>query len=89
MNKKNPNGRREIITHDADGLKHFWEKKIENQTTEYKSEHERKNKSALSKLRGEWTQRLEYRLRMLQSFHEDQKKQLYGEAQQNNANTAA
>ncbi|OCU01186.1 hypothetical protein XELAEV_18006972mg [Xenopus laevis] len=92
MDKKNLNGRREIMTHDADGLKYFWEKKIEKQTTDYKCEHERKNKSALSKLREEWTQRLESRIRLLQSFHEDQKKQLCGgskEAQQHNANTAA
>ncbi|OCT97951.1 hypothetical protein XELAEV_18010179mg [Xenopus laevis] len=92
MNKKNLNGRRNIMSHDADGLKNFWEKKIDKQTTEYKCEHERKNKSALSKLREEWSQRLESRINMLQSLNEDQKKQLFGgskETQQHNANTAA
>ncbi|KAG8455331.1 hypothetical protein GDO86_001507 [Hymenochirus boettgeri] len=92
MNKKNPTGRREVIARDAGGLKKFWEKKIEKQTVEHQSEHERKNKSALTKLRQEWTQMLESRIKMLQCFHEDQKRQLYAgskESSQNNVKTTA
>lgn len=42
-------GLREITSHDAGGLKHFWEKKIEKQTIAYQIEDARRGKSALSK----------------------------------------
>ncbi|XP_053555936.1 protein FAM240B-like [Bombina bombina] len=92
MNNTNILGRREIIAHDADGLKNFWERKIEKQTVDHQHENARKSKSALSKLREEWTQRLDCRLKMLHSFQEEQRRYLYAsptESFQSNANTAA
>ncbi|XP_077330916.1 protein FAM240B-like isoform X1 [Lithobates pipiens] len=82
-------GLREITSHDADGLKHFWEKKIEKQTIAYQIEDARRGKSALSKLREEWKQRLESRISMLQSLQEEQKRQLYAKQPEPKANTAA
>ncbi|KAM4050608.1 protein FAM240B-like [Anomaloglossus baeobatrachus] len=81
--------RRQILAHDADGLKNFWEKKIEKQTMDHQIEDARRHKSALSKLREEWTQRLQFRLNMLQSLQEEQKRQLYGKEPGSNPNTAA
>ncbi|XP_073431409.1 protein FAM240B-like [Dendrobates tinctorius] len=81
--------RRQILVHDADGLKNFWEKKIEKQTVEHQVEDARRHKSALSKLREEWRQRLEFRLNMLQSVQEEQKWQLYDKDPGAEANTAA
>ncbi|XP_075047978.1 protein FAM240B-like [Mixophyes fleayi] len=89
MNTKNILGRREILSHDADGLKNFFEKKIEKQTVDHQIEDGRRNKSALSKLREEWRQRLECRINMLQSLQEEQKRQLYGKEPEYKANTAA
>ncbi|KAM8960160.1 protein FAM240B-like [Pelodytes ibericus] len=92
MNNKNILGRREIMSHDADGLKNFWEKKIEKQTVAHDYEDARRNKSALSKLREEWRQRLEFRINMLQSLQEEQRRQMYAvskESFQPKANTAA
>ncbi|KAM5192606.1 protein FAM240B-like [Mantella aurantiaca] len=80
---------REITSHDADGLKNFWEKKIERQTLAFQIEDARRGKSALSKLREEWKQRLEIRINMLQSLQEEQKRQLYGKQPEPKANTAA
>ncbi|XP_072271111.1 protein FAM240B-like [Pyxicephalus adspersus] len=80
---------REIKSHDADGLKNFWEKKIEKQTIAHQIEDARRSKSALSKLRDEWRQRLESRLNMLQSLQEEQKKHLYAKPPESEANTAA
>ncbi|XP_073509088.1 protein FAM240B-like [Phyllobates terribilis] len=89
MEAKTISSRRQILAHDADGLKNFWEKKIEKQTVEHQIEDARRHKSALSKLREEWTQRLEFRLNMLQSLQDEQKRQLYGKDPGANANTAA
>ncbi|XP_075133964.1 protein FAM240B-like [Leptodactylus fuscus] len=81
--------RRQMMSHDADGLKNFWEKKIEKQSMEHQVEDARRHKSALSKLREEWRQRLEFRLNMLQSLQEEQKRQLYAKDHEAKANTAA
>ncbi|KAG8595997.1 hypothetical protein GDO81_001697 [Engystomops pustulosus] len=89
MDAKAISGRKTILSHDADGLKNFWEKKIEKQTMEHQIEDNRRNNSALSKLREEWKQRLEFRLNMLQSLQEEQKRQLYGGEPEPKANTAA
>ncbi|XP_053312729.1 protein FAM240B-like [Spea bombifrons] len=92
MSSKNISGRREIMARDADGLKNFWEKKIEKQTAAHEYEDTRRSKSALSKLREEWRQRLESRVKMLQSLQEEQKKQLYPSTEdsiQHRPNTAA
>lgn len=46
-------------------LKSFWEKEIRKQTCYRELEEDRQGRSALGKLREEWKQRLEKRLRML------------------------
>ncbi|XP_031532446.1 protein FAM240B [Vicugna pacos] len=46
-------------------LKSFWEKEIRKQTCYRELEEDRQERSALRKLREEWKQRLEKRLRML------------------------
>ncbi|KAM6328919.1 LOW QUALITY PROTEIN: protein FAM240B-like [Alca torda] len=51
--------------HDAEGLKNFWEKVIQEQTKQRESEESRLSKSALNKLRHEWTMRLEDRARQV------------------------
>ncbi|MEE6459647.1 hypothetical protein FKM82_000679 [Ascaphus truei] len=92
MNNKNSLYRREIISKNAGGLKNFWEMKIEKQTADHQFEDARRTKSALSKLREEWSHMLECRINMLQSFHDEQRRQLYGapnESFQPKANTAA
>nr|XP_014347428.1 PREDICTED: uncharacterized protein LOC106704593 isoform X2 [Latimeria chalumnae] len=63
--------RRDVLVHDACGLKNFWEKKIEKQTQRLQNEDNRLKKSALMKLRKEWNERLEGRARMLENFNED------------------
>ncbi|XP_069820337.1 protein FAM240B-like [Dendropsophus ebraccatus] len=89
MDAKTITSRRQIKSHDADGLKGFWEKKIEKQTIEHQIEDARRHKSALTKLREEWRQMLEFRLNMVQSLQEEQKKQLYYREPEAKANTAA
>ncbi|XP_077155867.1 protein FAM240B-like [Ranitomeya variabilis] len=89
MDSKTISRRRQILAHDTDGLKNLWEKKIEKQTVEHQVEDARRHKSALSKLREEWRQRLEFRLNMLQSLQEEQRKQFYGKDPGDKANTAA
>ncbi|NXS11364.1 F240B protein, partial [Neodrepanis coruscans] len=51
--------------HDAEGLKNFWEKIIQEQTKQQEAEESRLSKSALNKLRQEWTLRLERRARQV------------------------
>ncbi|XP_044302119.1 protein FAM240B-like [Varanus komodoensis] len=58
--------RHEVLACETGELKNFWEKTIEEQTQHSKAEKDRKQKSALTKLRREWTERLEKRLKMLQ-----------------------
>ncbi|XP_075708538.1 protein FAM240B-like [Rhinoderma darwinii] len=89
MDAKSISGRRLLMSHDTDGLKNFWEKKIEKQTMEHQTDDARRHKSALSKLREEWSQRLEFRLNMLHSLQEEQKRQLYCREPEPKANTAA
>ncbi|XP_036917908.1 protein FAM240C [Sturnira hondurensis] len=52
---------------DAEGLKAFWERKVQLHAQQLQSEGERVRKSALDRLRGEWAQKLELRQRMLQA----------------------
>ncbi|GCC30061.1 hypothetical protein chiPu_0008505 [Chiloscyllium punctatum] len=55
-------------------LKAIWEKRIEKQTEWMEQEKIRLNKSALSRLIKEWNQRLESKKKLMQSYHEDNKK---------------
>ncbi|XP_028747556.1 protein FAM240B-like isoform X1 [Peromyscus leucopus] len=58
--------RREVFCCETcDELKSFWEKEISKQTCYRELEEVRQERSALRKLREEWKQRLEKRLRML------------------------
>ncbi|XP_027526802.1 protein FAM240B-like [Neopelma chrysocephalum] len=52
---------------DAEGLKNFWEKVIQEQTKQQEAEESRLSKSALNKLRQEWALRLERRTRQVQA----------------------
>ncbi|XP_036605562.1 protein FAM240C [Trichosurus vulpecula] len=63
-----------MTVHDAGGLKNFWEKKIEHHAKQVQNENSRISRSALDKLRCEWAQRLERRLKMLQQPEEGPKK---------------
>ncbi|KAI2552712.1 FAM240B isoform 2 [Pan troglodytes] len=54
-------------------LKSFWEKEISKQTFYRELEEDRQERSALKKLREEWRQRLERRLRMLDNPVEKEK----------------
>ncbi|XP_054356012.1 protein FAM240B [Pongo pygmaeus] len=54
-------------------LKSFWEKEISKQTFYRELEEDRQERSALKKLREEWRQRLETRLRMLDNPDEKEK----------------
>ncbi|NWI93315.1 F240B protein, partial [Pitta sordida] len=58
--------------HDAEGLKNFWEKIIQEQTKQQEAEEHRLSKSALNKLRHEWTLRLERRARQVQEHMKSQ-----------------
>ncbi|GCB74055.1 hypothetical protein scyTo_0003139, partial [Scyliorhinus torazame] len=55
-------------------LKAIWEKRIEKQTEWLEQERMRLDKSALSRLIKEWNQRLESKKKLMQKFHEDDKK---------------
>ncbi|NXG16091.1 F240A protein, partial [Grallaria varia] len=59
--------RHKMSGHDAEGLKNFWEKVIQEQTKQQEAEESRLSKSALNKLRHEWTVRLEGRARQVQA----------------------
>ncbi|XP_051499286.1 protein FAM240B-like [Apus apus] len=62
--------------HDAEGLRNFWEKVIQEQTKQREGEESRLRKSALSKLRHEWTLRLEGQARQLQEHTKTLKAQM-------------
>ncbi|NXL10762.1 F240B protein, partial [Mesembrinibis cayennensis] len=62
--------------HDAEELKNFWEKVIQEQTKQREGEESRLRKSALKKLRQEWTVRLEGRARQVQAHTKTQKEQM-------------
>ncbi|CAI5786982.1 Hypothetical predicted protein [Podarcis lilfordi] len=57
--------RHEVFASETGELKDFWEKTIEKQTQHFEAEKDRKQRSALARLRSEWTERLEKRLKML------------------------
>ncbi|XP_046904317.1 protein FAM240C [Hypomesus transpacificus] len=57
--------------HDKFLIKNFWEQKIVNQGQHLENEDMRKEKSALSKLREEWVQRLDNRTKHLKNLNED------------------
>ncbi|NWU68323.1 F240A protein, partial [Pterocles burchelli] len=62
--------------HDAEGLKNFWEKVIQEQTKQREGEESRLRKSARNKLRHEWTLRLEGQARQVQVHKKTQKEQM-------------
>ncbi|XP_072848448.1 protein FAM240B [Pogona vitticeps] len=75
MNRHSGPKRRPVVIHDAHGLKNFWEEIIEAHTKQREVEDSRITRSALNKLRREWTQRLEGRIKMLQKTSEKSKVQ--------------
>ncbi|NWZ68090.1 F240A protein, partial [Acrocephalus arundinaceus] len=62
--------------HDAEELKKFWEKVIQEQTKQQEAEESRLSKSALNKLRQEWTLQLEGRVRQVQVHMKTQEEQM-------------
>ncbi|KAM6301539.1 F240B protein, partial [Podargus strigoides] len=62
--------------HEAEALKNFWEKVIQEQTKQREGEESRLSKSALNKLRHEWTLRLEGRARQVQAHTKTQKEKM-------------
>ncbi|NXW49865.1 F240B protein, partial [Nyctiprogne leucopyga] len=61
---------------DAEGLKNFWEKVIQEQSKQREVEESRLSKSALNKLRQEWTLQLEGRAKQVQAPTKTQKEQM-------------
>ncbi|XP_041936990.1 protein FAM240C-like [Alosa sapidissima] len=61
--------------HDKHKLKNFWEQKIENHSQMMGDEDLRMKRSALSKLREEWFQRLKIRNQHLEVVHEERVEQ--------------
>ncbi|XP_029296066.1 protein FAM240B [Cottoperca gobio] len=57
--------------HEGLHIKTFWEKKINTECQHAESEDQRKNKSALKKLREEWLVRLENRTKHLKSLNDN------------------
>nr|XP_056705092.1 protein FAM240B-like [Euleptes europaea] len=64
--------RHEVLACETGELKSFWEKTIEKQTQHLEVERERKQRSALTRLRNEWTERLEKRLKMIKAHNENE-----------------
>ncbi|KAA8592875.1 protein FAM240B [Etheostoma spectabile] len=62
------------LVHDRLHIKTFWEKKINTECQHVESEEQRKNKSALEKLRAEWLVRLENRTKHLKNLDKYAKK---------------
>ncbi|KAK9968750.1 hypothetical protein ABG768_003058 [Culter alburnus] len=59
--------------HDKYGLKKFWEEKIESHVQRTGNEDSRLKNSALSKLREEWVQRLQFRNQhVIETMREEQ-----------------
>uniref|UniRef100_UPI0037E93DA5 protein FAM240B n=1 Tax=Semicossyphus pulcher TaxID=241346 RepID=UPI0037E93DA5 len=58
------------LIHDRLHIKTFWEKRIDSECQHVESEELRRNKSALTKLRGEWLVRLENRTKHLKSLND-------------------
>ncbi|NXU71347.1 F240A protein, partial [Oreotrochilus melanogaster] len=65
-----------MYSHDAEILKNFWERIIQEQTKQREGEKSRLRKSALTKLRQEWTLRLEGQARQVQEHTKTQKEQM-------------
>ncbi|XP_035236186.1 uncharacterized protein LOC135233536 [Anguilla rostrata] len=59
------------LIHDKYAIKTFWERKIENHWQLTEGEQSRMKNSALSKLRGEWSKRLEIQTKHLKKAHEE------------------
>ncbi|XP_059192353.1 protein FAM240B [Centropristis striata] len=59
------------LIHDRLHIKTFWEKRIVNDSQHAESEEQRRNRSALSKLREEWVVRLENRTKHLKSLNDN------------------
>ncbi|XP_040397921.1 protein FAM240B-like [Cygnus olor] len=76
MSKHTNFGHHKMDGHDAEGLKNFWEKVIQEQTRQREGEELRLRKSALNKLRHEWTERLEGRVKQVQAHMKKQKEQM-------------
>ncbi|KAM6037179.1 protein FAM240C-like [Theristicus caerulescens] len=76
MSKHNNFRRHKMGGHDAEELKNFWEKVIQEQTKQREGEESRLRKSALKKLRQEWTLQLEGRARQVQAHTKTQKEQM-------------
>ncbi|XP_061467227.1 protein FAM240B-like [Rhineura floridana] len=64
--------RLEIFASETGELKDFWEKTIKKQTQHFEAEKDRKQRSALTKLRSEWAERLEKRLKMIKEQEENE-----------------
>ncbi|XP_048851426.1 protein FAM240C [Brienomyrus brachyistius] len=62
--------------HDKLSIMNFWEQKIENHTQMTEHEDERMKRSALSRLRMDWTTRLERQTKHLKKVHEERAKRL-------------
>ncbi|NXP07336.1 F240A protein, partial [Thinocorus orbignyianus] len=75
MSKHTNFRRHKMGAHDAEGLKNFWEKLIQEQTKQREGEESRLSKSALNKLRHEWTLRLEGQARQVQAHTKTQEEQ--------------
>ncbi|NWX89942.1 F240A protein, partial [Nothoprocta ornata] len=76
MNKHTSFNRHKMAGYDAEELKNFWENIIQEQTKQREGEEFRLSKSALNKLRHEWTQRLEGRAKQVQAHMNRQKEQM-------------
>ncbi|KAE8633316.1 hypothetical protein XENTR_v10001839 [Xenopus tropicalis] len=57
----------EIFAFETCELKNFWEQRIQKQTEERENETARKQRSALQRLRNEWTERLNKKMEMLKN----------------------
>ncbi|XP_072289586.1 protein FAM240B [Eucyclogobius newberryi] len=58
------------LVHDRLHIKSFWEKRINNDSEHATTEEQRRGRSALCKLRGEWSVRLESRNKHLKMLNE-------------------
>ncbi|XP_031464050.1 protein FAM240B-like [Phasianus colchicus] len=76
MSKRSNFERHKMHGPEAVELKNFWEKAIQEQTRQRESEESRLSKSALNKLRHEWTQRLEGRTKLVHAHLKKQKEQM-------------
>ncbi|NXE52353.1 F240A protein, partial [Casuarius casuarius] len=76
MSKQTNFKRHRMAGHDAEELKKFWEKIIQEQTKQREGEESRLSKSALNKLRHEWTQRLEGQAKQVQAHMKKRKEQM-------------